>query len=270
MKTTSTLLAGATCVIAALVVAALPASAETAQVSEVVQDVSISGSQASVGDSLSESKSLRTGTKSRAELTFEDSTLLRVGSNSVFSFLGNKGKAREFELTQGTAFVATPTTHGGVNVRCGGVTATIEGCLVTLGITPNGIFIGVAHETGDEGGGGVTFGGHTYGTNEAGFIPFGADRKTLDFSKATYFAYDGAAQLSTGFVSQNLPPELKEIAKNAKIQTFRTNKANNSPNVAPDESFLDIIDIATDMRDMRDMPPPTVDCDRECFVEQIN
>ena len=89
MKSPSILLAGVTCTAAALLVAAHPAAAaSSAEVSEIVKDVSISGRQASLGDTLSGNTALKTGTRSRAELTFEDTTLLRVGSNTVFSFLG--------------------------------------------------------------------------------------------------------------------------------------------------------------------------------------
>ncbi|MBI5685518.1 MAG: FecR domain-containing protein [Verrucomicrobia bacterium] len=67
---------------------------------------------------------LRTGQKSQAEIEFEDSTITRLGSNSLFTF--DPGK-REFELREGVLLFDMQKGIGGGNIRTGGITAAIEG-----------------------------------------------------------------------------------------------------------------------------------------------
>ncbi len=67
---------------------------------------------------------LRTGQKSQAEIEFEDSTVTRLGSNSLFTFNPEK---REFELREGVLLFDMQKGIGGGNIRTGGITAAIEG-----------------------------------------------------------------------------------------------------------------------------------------------
>ena len=61
-----------------------------ARVTQVIKDVHLLGSKsaprpATVNDSVGEGTAVRTGGDSRAELTFTDQTITRLGSNTVFS-----------------------------------------------------------------------------------------------------------------------------------------------------------------------------------------
>ena len=79
---------------------------------------------ASVGSMVSGSTAVRTGVKSLAEITFADKTLLRLGSNTQFSF---QSGLREVNLRSGTALFQVPKGSGGLRVRTGSITAAITG-----------------------------------------------------------------------------------------------------------------------------------------------
>ena len=62
-----------------------------AQVTQVMQDVRVLPSNAaprpaSVKDRIHQDEAVRTGVQSRAELTFTDMTITRLGSQTIFSF----------------------------------------------------------------------------------------------------------------------------------------------------------------------------------------
>src|SRR5712691_6905567 len=67
------------------------AQIQKAHVSQVIQDVRLLGAQgaprpATVNDTVTEQMGVRTGVESRAELTFADLTITRLGANTIFSF----------------------------------------------------------------------------------------------------------------------------------------------------------------------------------------
>jgi len=116
---------------AALLLAATSGAAPlgSATVTKVVNDVRIYGGSgdgltASGGEKLSRSNSVHTGRRSRAELTFPDSTLTRIGANSVFSMARG---GRDIELQQGTMLIQVPKDSGGATIRTATVTASITG-----------------------------------------------------------------------------------------------------------------------------------------------
>ncbi|MEO6872162.1 MAG: hypothetical protein ABI233_08080, partial [Chthoniobacterales bacterium] len=83
------------CLILGAVALAPAAGAATtlkqARVSQVVKDVNLLPNQAAphparVSDEVRDGTAVRTGTESRAELTFTDQTLARLGANTIFSF----------------------------------------------------------------------------------------------------------------------------------------------------------------------------------------
>ena len=79
------------------------AERKEARVTQVIRDVRLLASHAgprpaSVNDSVREDTAVRTGGDSRAELTFTDQTLTRLGANTIFSF--SEG-ARTFDLASG-------------------------------------------------------------------------------------------------------------------------------------------------------------------------
>ena len=100
-----------------------------ARVTQVIRDVRVLGSNAapraaSVNDRVVEGNAVRTGGDSRAELTFPDETLTRLGANTVFSF-GNGGK--EFDLSSGAMLLAVPKSSGTVRVHTAAATAAVTG-----------------------------------------------------------------------------------------------------------------------------------------------
>src|SRR3981081_670398 len=87
---------------------------KAARVTQVIKDVKLLGAQgaqrsAAISDDVREGTALRTGTDSRAELTFTDLTITRLGANTVFSF--NAG-ARQLDLGAGDGLV------GGTRKEC--------------------------------------------------------------------------------------------------------------------------------------------------------
>ena len=77
---------------------------------------------------------VRTGVESRAELTFTDQTLARLGANTIFSF--SKG-TRNLELGGGVMLLRVPKDAGGAQINTAAVTAAITGTTVMLEYHPN-------------------------------------------------------------------------------------------------------------------------------------
>lgn len=100
-----------------------------ARVTEVIHDVRLLASQAAaraavVNDPVTEGTAVRTGTDSRAELTFADSTITRLGANTVFSF---GGAARTYDLGSGAILVTAPRDAGTVKISAGVATCAVSG-----------------------------------------------------------------------------------------------------------------------------------------------
>ncbi len=116
----------------ALLVPAAADSLRTANVTAAVNEVQVyPGSSAphlaSIGEKVSMPSSVQTGRRSRAELTFSDSTITRLGQNSVFSF---REGGRNVELKQGSVLLQVPKDAGGATIRTATVTAAITGTTV--------------------------------------------------------------------------------------------------------------------------------------------
>ncbi|MDZ4815308.1 MAG: FecR family protein [Verrucomicrobiota bacterium] len=109
----------------------------TAQVTAVVNDVKVVSSSgqksAKVTDIVAGQESVKTGQGSRAELTFTDKTLARIGANSMFSF---KGGTRDMELKNGTMLLQVPKGAGGAKISTAAVTAAITGTTIMIEYTP--------------------------------------------------------------------------------------------------------------------------------------
>ncbi|MEI7720369.1 MAG: FecR domain-containing protein [Verrucomicrobiota bacterium] len=71
-----------------------------------------------------EKSKVSTEAASMAELTFGDSTITRMGANTMFSF---QSKERLVKLDRGTVLINTPPGAGGATVDCGGVTGAVTG-----------------------------------------------------------------------------------------------------------------------------------------------
>jgi hypothetical protein len=116
--------------IAAMRLPATAAQHQEPRVTVVDRDVTLLSADeittaASVNDKVSEGTAVRTGADSRAELTFVDQTIARLGANTVFRF---KDGARNLDLSAGVMLVQVP--KGSVRLRATGVAAAVGGSTV--------------------------------------------------------------------------------------------------------------------------------------------
>lgn len=107
----------------------LAAERKHARVTEVIHDVRLLASQtatraAAVNDSVNEGTAVRTGNESRAELTFADQTITRLGANTVFSF---GAAARTYDLGSGAILMTAPRDAGTVKISAGVATCAVSG-----------------------------------------------------------------------------------------------------------------------------------------------
>ena len=110
------------------------AASNEARVTEIVRDVKLLPSEskpkpAAVNDKVSDGTGVRTGDKSRSELTFVDLTIERLGANTFFSF--NKA-GRSVELGGGSMLLRVPKDSGGARMTTSAVTVGITGTTVIL------------------------------------------------------------------------------------------------------------------------------------------
>jgi hypothetical protein len=108
-----------------------------ARVTQVVKDVKLlSGGEprpATTSDTVRGDTAVRTGAESRAELTFGDLTIARLGANTIFSF--NQG-SRTVDLGNGAILLRVPKGSGGAKVQTAAVTAAITGTTVIVEYHP--------------------------------------------------------------------------------------------------------------------------------------
>jgi FecR-like protein len=100
-----------------------------ARVTQVVSDVKLLPQQApprpaSLNDPVRNGTAVRTGAKSRSELTFPDLTITRLGANTIFSF---EEGTRTMDLRDGAILFQVPKGSGGATIRTSAVTAAITG-----------------------------------------------------------------------------------------------------------------------------------------------
>src|ERR1044072_2341524 len=105
-----------------------------ARVTQVVKDVKILAAQAdprpaTTSDTVRGDTAVKTGVESRAELTFGDMTIARLGANTVFSF--NEG-SRTVDLNNGAILLRVPKGSGGAKIQTAAVTAAITGTTVIV------------------------------------------------------------------------------------------------------------------------------------------
>ena len=111
---------------------------KAAEVSKVVNDVKLllgtkSSKPAKPGSLVDGNIAVRTGQKSRTQLEFADESIVRLGSNSVFSFLEGK---REVNLEQGTLLMQIPKKLGRTSVRTAAISAAITGTTLFIEFSP--------------------------------------------------------------------------------------------------------------------------------------
>ena len=90
---------------------------------------------AKASEKIFEKSKVSTAAASMAELTFADTSITRVGSNTSFSF---QSKERLVKLDKGTILINTPPGAGGATVDCGGVTAAVTGTTFMASVDANG------------------------------------------------------------------------------------------------------------------------------------
>lgn len=89
-----------------------------------------------VDDVVKASNFLQTETDSRAELKYEDGSLVRIGQSTIFSF---EAITRTLSLSKGSMIFYVPKGSGGANIKTPSLTAAITG---TIGkVSPNYIAI---------------------------------------------------------------------------------------------------------------------------------
>ena len=104
---------------------------------QVEHSLGSSKSLAKTKDQLEEKSVVDTGAASLTELGFNDSSVLRLGSNTQFSF---QSKERIIKLDKGTMLMNVPPGNGGITVDGGGVTGAVSGTTVMASRDEEGNF----------------------------------------------------------------------------------------------------------------------------------
>src|SRR5215210_3702380 len=89
-----------------------------ARVNQIVKDVKVIEPdrvprQAKLQDPVRGQTAVKTGIQSRSELVFHDSTVTRLGANTLFSFTQG---TRNMTLKEGTLLLQTPPNAGGAKI----------------------------------------------------------------------------------------------------------------------------------------------------------
>jgi FecR-like protein len=116
------------------------AASDEAKVTKIVRDVKLlpagaKAEEAALNDKVSADTGVRTGDRSRSELTFTDLTIERLGSNTVFHF--NKA-GRVVDLDGGSLLLRVPKDSGGAQMQTRAVTVGVTGTTLILETTSAG------------------------------------------------------------------------------------------------------------------------------------
>lgn len=125
---------GALLPLAALFFPILEMAADSARVTQVVREVNLlpanaKARPAALNDQVQEGIAVRTGDRSRSELTFPDVTITRLGANTVFTF---DRSGRGVDLSGGSVLLRVPKNSGGANVRTTTVSVAVTGTTLIL------------------------------------------------------------------------------------------------------------------------------------------
>ena len=110
------------------------AAQKDARVTQIIREVKLLPSDkdavaAAMNDRVPEDTAVRTGDKSRSELTFADLTISRLGANTIYSY--NRG-GRNVELGGGSVLLRVPKDAGGGSVRSSAVSVAVTGTTLIL------------------------------------------------------------------------------------------------------------------------------------------
>ncbi len=116
---------------------------QSARVSQVIRDVSLlrsnaAASPASLNDEVRLGMAVRTGGQSRAELTFGDLTITRLGENTIFSL--NEG-TRQLHVEHGSVLLEVPPGAASVKIISSVATAGVSGGTAMFGTGPPAKFM---------------------------------------------------------------------------------------------------------------------------------
>ena len=114
------------------------AERKVGRVTQVVRDVSllaphVAARPAHLNDNVMDGSAVHTGADSRAELTFADLTITRVGANSIFSF---DQEGRNLNVESGAILLRVPKGSGGAHIRSSALTVGITGTTVMFESRP--------------------------------------------------------------------------------------------------------------------------------------
>lgn len=109
---------------------------------EIINDVNTlttvgNATPAKLDEVLKAPERVRTGPKSRAELTAPDHTITRVGANTVFSYADS---GRTLNLEKGCLLFHPPKGQGGGTIQSGGASAAVLGTTLIVSATEQGGF----------------------------------------------------------------------------------------------------------------------------------
>lgn len=130
----------------------LQAGSFSAVKNSVLQTDGSEKKQAQKDGKIAEGNKVDTGAGSCTEMAFTDSSVMRMGQNSHFSF---DSKERLIRLDKGTILMHVPPGNGGVSIEGGGVVGAVSGSTVMASSDGNGNFAFAVLES-DGGAGQIT------------------------------------------------------------------------------------------------------------------
>ena len=126
--------------IALTALTAAESSKKEARVTQVIREVNLlvpdaPARRAVLNENVGETTAVKTGGESRAELTFLDLTITRLGANTLYRF---KKSGRQVELESGSTLLRVPKDSGGATILTSSVTAGSTGTTFIFESTRNG------------------------------------------------------------------------------------------------------------------------------------
>ena len=114
------------------------AQGKEGRITQIVQDVKVlaphvAARPAHLNDNVTDGSAVHTGADSRAELSFADLTITRVGANSIFSF---DQDGRNVNLESGAILLRVPKDSVGARIRSRALTVGITGTTVMFESRP--------------------------------------------------------------------------------------------------------------------------------------
>jgi hypothetical protein len=116
------------------------ASHDEARVTKIVREVKLlpegaKAKPATINEQVQADTGVKTGDRSRSELTFVDLTIERLGANTLFHF--NKA-GRQVQLDSGSALLCVPKNSGGAQMQTRAVTVGVTGTTLIMETTSAG------------------------------------------------------------------------------------------------------------------------------------